>query len=112
MSRILLFALIGGSLLLLSPPGSHAVPEGIKLTWPGGGEGMVVFDGTKHAQKGLNCDACHVKGGFQTKKDSFKMNMNSLEREQYCGACHNGKKAFGIKDPKNCHTCHQGKKGR
>ncbi len=112
MCRALQFALIGGLLLSLAPSGSLAVPEGIKLTWPGGGEGMVVFDGTAHARKGLNCDDCHVRGGFQTKKDSYRMNMNALEREQYCGVCHNGKKAFSTKDPKNCHTCHVGKKPR
>ncbi len=112
MSRLVAFTLIVFQALLFAPVPSSAVPEGIILTWPGGDAGMVSFDGTVHAKKGLHCDACHVAGLFQTKKNADKMTMSEMNRGKFCGACHNGKKAFSTSDPKSCQKCHQGKKGR
>ena len=71
-------------------------------------EGTVFFDGTKHSK--LTCDACHVAGLFQTKKDADKMTMASMKQDRFCGACHNGKRAFSATDPKKCHMCHKEKK--
>ncbi len=99
------------ALFLLAPPSSFAVPEGLTLTWHGGTAGHVLFDGTIHAKKGLQCDACHVAGLFQTKYGGDKMTMAEMNRGRFCGACHNGKKAFSTSDQKSCKRCHQGKKG-
>ena len=97
------------ALLLLLPALSSAVPEGLSLTWSGGGAGTVVFDGTVHAKKGLNCDACHVAGQFHTRKGAVPITMDALKKEQYCGTCHNGTKAFGTKDKASCNRCHKKK---
>ena len=49
-----------------------AVPDGIILSYPGGGQGRVVFDGSKHAP--ISCDECHIAGlyfghcGFLTRQ--------------------------------------------
>jgi c(7)-type cytochrome triheme protein len=96
-------------LLFLLPALSLAVPEGLTLTWTGGGAGAVVFDGTIHAKKGLNCDACHVAGQFHTRKGADPINMDALKKDQYCGTCHNGTKAFGTKDKASCNRCHKKK---
>ena len=110
MFRIFLATSIIFAVFLFVPRMSPAVPEGIVLTWPDGSTGPVSFDGTLHAKKGLGCDACHVAGLFQTKKNADKMTMADMNRGKFCGACHNGKKAFSTSDGKSCQRCH--KKGR
>ncbi len=110
MVRLIAFALIASMALLFAPVPSSAVPEGIVLTWPDGNTGTVIFDGTVHAKKGIHCDACHVAGLFQTKKNADKMTMADMNRGRFCGACHNGKKAFSTSDQKSCRRCHQGTK--
>lgn len=91
----------------LFPAASSAVPDGLTLTWPGGGTGKVTFDGTKHAEKGYQCDACHVSGMFQTKKNADVMTMEAMKKGKLCGSCHDGKKAFSVTDPKKCNDCHK-----
>ncbi len=109
MFRVLLSTLIFIT-LLMAPALSPAVPEGIILTWPGGSAGTAFFDGSVHAKIGLGCEACHVAGLFQTKKNADKMTMAEMNRGKFCGTCHNGKKAFSTSDSKTCQRCH--KKGR
>ena len=94
--------------LFLFPAVSSAVPEGVNLTWPGGGAGKVTFDGTKHAK--IPCDACHIAGLFKTKKNADIMTMEGMKQGKFCGVCHNGKKAFSTTDPKKCHECHKAEK--
>ena len=102
--------LILSLMLSLLPAVASAVPEGIILTWPGGGAGKVTFDGTKHAKKGLQCETCHVAGLFQTKKNADNMTMEAMKQGKFCGVCHNGKKAFSTTDPKKCGECHKADK--
>ena len=106
------FAVTAVSLLFLFAATVGAVPEGVSINWPGGGEGKVVFDGTTHAAKGFQCDACHVAGLFQTKKDADKITMAAMKQGKFCGACHNGKKAFSATDPAKCLQCHKPEKKR
>ena len=105
MCKYLLYAVMLFSVFFLFPAVSPAVPEGVILTWPGGGAGKVAFDGTKHAK--IHCDACHVAGLFKTKKNADIMTMEAMKQGKFCGVCHNGKKAFSTTDPKKCHECHQ-----
>jgi c(7)-type cytochrome triheme protein len=83
-----------------------AVPAGQTITWGGGGQGTVKFKGSEHAEKGYKCDACHPSL-FQNKYGSAKMTMTALNNGQFCGACHNGKTAFGTNEPRKCHKCHK-----
>jgi len=109
MKKSVLIGLLILCSVLVVLSGAQAVPAGLKLTWPAKSMGTVVFDGTVHADAGLQCDACHVGGMFQTRKDATPMNMEAIKKEQYCGSCHNGTKAFGTKDKKSCKRCHMGK---
>lgn len=93
--------------LFLLPAASSAVPEGINLTWPGGGAGKVTFDGTKHAKKEYRCETCHIAGLFQTKKNAGVMTMAAMKQGKFCGVCHDGKKVFSTTDPKRCNDCHK-----
>ena len=68
--------------------------------------GKVVFDGKAHASKGLKCNACHTKI-FKMKKGADKITMAAMKEGKFCGACHNGEKAFKANDPKDCKKCHQ-----
>ena len=83
-----------------------AVPSGQVLTWEGGGQGRVKFEGSEHAEKGYKCDSCHPSL-FEKKKGAARMTMDLLNKGQFCGACHNGKAAFSTTDSKKCHECHK-----
>ena len=58
-------------------------------------------------EKKLQCPECHTKV-FQMKKQaaSAQMTMKTLNTEEFCGTCHNGKKAFSTKEAKDCVKCH------
>jgi c(7)-type cytochrome triheme protein len=60
-------------------------------------------------EKGMKCPDCHVKPKlFEMKKfeSSPRMKMANINEGQFCGACHNGTKAFGTKDANTCAKCH------
>lgn len=79
-----------------------AVPGGKTVDFEGGGAGKVVFDGKKHADKGLKCNDCHPSI-FQMKKGTVKMTMKEMNEGKYCGTCHNGTKAFATTECAKCH---------
>ena len=82
-----------------------AVGSGRTLEFKGSSMGMVVFDGTAHKNAGLTCADCHNPEVFpKMKQGTIKITMNDLYAGKYCGRCHDGKKAFMIKD--NCTRCH------
>jgi c(7)-type cytochrome triheme protein len=84
-----------------------AVPAGKTVEWDGKGAGKVVFDGKVHADKGLKCADCHQSGLFKMKKGGEVLTMKDMEAGKNCGACHNGTKAFGVKDAASCAKCHK-----
>jgi c(7)-type cytochrome triheme protein len=85
---------------------AFAVPSGKKVEFDGKGAGKVVFDGKVHADKGNKCADCHQSGLFKMKKGSAVLTMKDMEAGKACGACHNGTKAFGVKDAASCAKCH------
>jgi len=93
--------------LVLSVGTAMAVPPGktVEFAAP---MGKVTFDGKVHADKGLQCANCHVTPKlFEMKKSGNKMPMAAMNEGKFCGACHDGKKAFSVKDPANCARCHK-----
>jgi len=66
--------------------------------------GKVIFDGKAHAS--AKCNECHPTI-FKMKKGADVMTMKDMEAGKYCGICHNGTKAFGVKDASNCIKCHK-----
>ncbi len=85
-----------------------AVPPGKTSEWETK-MGTVIFDGKKHADKGVKCMECHPKI-FQMKKGTTEMTMKDLNAGKFCGTCHNGERAFKTSEGKNCKTCHIKKK--
>lgn len=72
-----------------------------------GAQGKVVFSHEKHLAPGGKCTDCHTKlfKMAKGKRSSFK--MADLNNGQACGACHDGKKAFSVKEAANCNKCHK-----
>jgi c(7)-type cytochrome triheme protein len=71
------------------------------------GTGMVTFKHEQHVNyKGFKCADCHYKT-FQMGGTSYKMDMSALTKGAFCGKCHEGKKAFDVKDANSCKRCHK-----
>ncbi len=92
-----------------------AVPGGAFAEKVGGGDltfspknaKPVVFSHELHVKsKGIKCTACHYQI-FQMSKGSNKIDMSKITKGDFCGKCHNGQKAFDVKDQKNCDRCHR-----
>lgn len=72
--------------------------------------GLVTFRHSTHVDATRpNCTSCHnnqfkmLKISLQAPPNATRWNMHE---EQRCGACHNGEKAFSVKEADNCATCH------
>ena len=93
--------------LMLSIGNVMAVPPGktIEFASP---MGKVAFDGKLHADKGAKCADCHTKPKlFEMKQGKDKITMKDMNEGKFCGACHDGKKAFSVKAPADCTKCHK-----
>lgn len=55
----------------------------------------------------FNCKTCHADLGFKFQAGGNKINMLKIINGDYCGACHNGEKAWALE---NCELCHTAKK--
>lgn len=72
------------------------------------GNDMALFHGDKHLKKGLTCKDCHNEKIFPQKKfGAAKITMKTIAAGKHCGACHDGRRAFGITG--NCNRCHPNK---
>ena len=74
------------------------------ITFSGRNYGKVKFNHNFHInQKGArtNCKSCHNAVFDIKKKTSYT--MADMEKGKSCGFCHNGKKAFDVKDCNKCH---------
>ena len=106
MKKLLVVASVAVVTFVLSVS-AFAVPAGKTVEFEAKGAAKVVFDGKVHADKGLKCADCHQSGLFKMKKGADMMTMKEMVEGKYCGACHNGTKAFGMKDAADCAKCHK-----
>ena len=101
--RIMVISLI---LTVMASSNALAVGPGKSLEFKESPMGTVTFDGTAHKNASLTCSDCHNPEVFpKMKQGTVKITMNDLYAGKYCGRCHNGEKAFLIKD--NCSRCHK-----
>ncbi|MBT1073314.1 cytochrome c3 family protein, partial [Pelotalea chapellei] len=71
------------------------------------GAGNVHFRHGQHIGK-YSCSSCHTKlYGISGNRSAKAVNMKAMEKGKSCGACHDGKQAFTVKQ--NCATCHKAK---
>jgi c(7)-type cytochrome triheme protein len=96
-------------ILLLFASSVFALPPGKTMVFDGKGEGKVVFDGPLHKAKGFLCKDCHTPPTkyFEMKEGVDMITMKDMSNGKFCGACHNGVKAFGVEDTANCARCHK-----
>ncbi|OGR32049.1 MAG: hypothetical protein A2005_00430 [Desulfuromonadales bacterium GWC2_61_20] len=77
------------------------------VVMPSEATGPVAFSHYTHLEVlGKNCPTCHnaIFNIEPTKNPAFT--MADMEKGKSCGACHNGTKAFAVKDSKGCSNCH------
>jgi len=75
----------------------------------GDSPGKVTFDHSSHVDESApSCTSCHpkvfsiLKAGGSV--DGTPITHAAMEKGKSCGACHDGKKSFGIDD---CSLCHR-----
>ncbi len=88
-----------------------ACPPGDHVTFKTQTMGHVRFSGMDHFNAGLRCSSCHTKifpMAAPGTPGAAKFTMDDIFSGQYCGVCHNGKKAFAPFG--NCNKCHHGVK--
>lgn len=111
MYRVFTVLLIIPLILTISSTNALAVAKGKELTLSQTKDlKPVVFKGDTHAEKGVKCADCHpkvfkMKVGTTTGGKPFT--QAEMEEGKFCGACHNGKKAFGVADKASCNKCHK-----
>ena len=96
--------LLAGIAACLFPGSAPAVQEGIKITFNGGGAGVVVFDGTVHAKE-LKCADCHETrflspALYGMNRSPFEVSMRKMEMGKSCGRCHD------VTSDRSCSACH------
>ncbi|SRR5512143_3359763 len=79
---------------------AFAVGPGKTVEFDVKGAGKVVFSGDAH--KAAKCNECHP-AVFKMKKGGDVMTMKDMEAGKFCGTCHNGTKAFAVKECAKCH---------
>lgn len=82
----------------------------VKLHQSAESPGQVTFNHSTHVgmQAKPECTACHPKAFRILKADAGKrpaITHAAMEKGAYCGACHDGKKAFALQD--DCTNCHK-----
>jgi c(7)-type cytochrome triheme protein len=80
-----------------------AIPPGRTIEMKSGPMYKVILDGNTHVNKAVQCNECHPKL-FKMKNGSTKVPAPHRPGE-YCGVCHDGKRAFNQAD--HCGKCHQ-----
>jgi len=74
-----------------------------ELTFEVKDAGNVAFSHKSHT--GLySCGECHASL-FAPSRSTTKVSMKEMESGKFCGACHDGKNAFSVKD--KCEKCHK-----
>ena len=90
---------LAAAVTFLIAASAFAVGPGKTILFDGKGAGKVVFDGKTHT--GTKCVDCHKF--FIMKKGANVITMKDMRAGKACGACHDGKKAFAVKDCAKCH---------
>ncbi|TYO97089.1 c(7)-type cytochrome triheme protein [Geothermobacter ehrlichii] len=102
MKRILPIAIL---MLLIVPGPLSARWIKDKVVFQVEATGPVEFSHYNHLEAvGKNCPTCHNKIFNIVTKKNPDFTMADMEKGKACGACHNGDRAFSVKE--DCSTCH------
>ncbi|HUJ73774.1 MAG TPA: cytochrome c3 family protein, partial [bacterium] len=83
-----------------------AAPPPVTFAGAAGSPGPVTFAHQIHLARGLTCSNCHP-ALFKMQEGGLALTMDKMAAGQFCGACHNGKRAFSVMDGDKCFTCHK-----
>lgn len=86
------------------------IPKDFTMTQTGDAA-PVTFSHQQHAEaQKLKCNDCHTKifqmKSGKTAEKQGPLTMAAMADGKFCGACHNGEKAFGVKAEDTCVKCH------
>ncbi len=99
------FRFLAVAFLVVGVPTAMAVVGGGDVEFKVQGAGPVVFSHDSHVGAHFQaCTDCHA-GLFTTRLQHKPVSMAQMEKGASCGACHNGLRAFSVKE--NCQLCHQ-----
>jgi len=98
--------LTGMAVLLFATTSAVAVVGGGEIVFPAEGVTSVLFSHEFHVNKAKKrCSECHY-GLYTNRAQNKTVGMANMQKGKSCGACHDGAKAFSVKDNKHCVTCH------
>ena len=108
-SRVLALATLVGLTLATAGVAQDLprLPGPIKMTRTGDSPGRVLFTHATHVDASAPaCTTCHPREFRILKVSSRRAPVThaAMDKGRYCGACHDGKKAFALDD---CAACHQ-----
>ena len=90
-------------------PTELRLPPDLEYRGGADGPGVAVFRHTTHAALAENnCLACHNPPApiFKILHPVRRTSHEEMSAGKTCGACHDGKKAFGTTETENCQLCH------
>lgn len=70
----------------------------------GRGPGPVVFRHSTHDAADTRCSTCHTR--LFPFRRATEVTHQAMGQGRQCGACHEGRRAFGTEDERACATCH------
>jgi c(7)-type cytochrome triheme protein len=82
------------------------LPADLAFPLEKGSPGKVTFSHEKHAEKNPKCTDCHTKIFKMKQGTSGTPTMAAMNEGKFCGACHDGQKAFSTKAEATCSKCH------
>jgi len=85
------------------------LPGRIRITRTADSPGQVVFNHASHVDANEPaCTSCHPREFHILKASQRRAPIThaDMDKGHYCGACHDGKKAFARDD--DCTACHEG----
>ena len=92
------------AIVLLAASSAGAVIGGGEVVFHPDGAAPVTFSHEFHViKKQFRCSQCH-NAIFMPDVAVFKTSMSEMMKGRSCGTCHNGQKAFDVKN--NCQRCH------
>ncbi len=95
--------LLAVALASLAAAPALAVVGGGDVAFEPEGAGKAVFSHDAHVVTAkLGCRDCHARLYLDTKR-SRHATMEQMQRGRSCGACHDGKRAFGVDACDRCH---------
>ena len=92
------------------PPIELKLPADIVYSHGLSADSAVVFQHATHVElAGRVCTGCHPRP-FSMLSPKHRESHAAMNAGGSCGGCHDGRRAFGVRDASSCRTCHSGRR--